>query len=80
MAQGERSAPLLAPSLDVRVVVGPGKVAGELLGHVVEVERGVEVVPAEYLEGREVVAVLSLREVGEGDPPLVALAVVRNEE
>ena len=45
-----------------------------------KVERRVEVVPSEHLEGRQVVAVLGLREVGEGDPAFLALAVVGDEE
>ena len=49
---------LLAPGLGVAVVVGPGEVLGQLPGDGVEVQRGVEVVPAEHLEGRQVVAVL----------------------
>src|SRR6185369_876822 len=43
-------------------------------------KRSVEVVPAEYLESRQVVAVLRPREVGEADLPLVPLAVVGDEE
>ncbi len=58
VAQGEGGAPALAPGLDVGVVVGPGEVLGQLLGDGVEVQRRVEVVPAEHLEGRQVVAVL----------------------
>ena len=42
--------------LDILVVVGPGESLGQLLGHVVEVQRGVAVVPAEHLEGRQVVS------------------------
>ena len=58
VAQGEGGAPARAPGLGVVVVVGPGEVLGQLAGDGVEVQRGVEVVPAEHLEGRQVVAVL----------------------
>ena len=37
---------------------GQARCCGQLLGDVVEVQRRVEVVPAEHLEGRQVVAVL----------------------
>ena len=46
----------------------------------VEVERRIEVVPSKHLEGGQVVAVLGLREVREGDPAFLALAVVGHEE
>ena len=59
---------------------GQGEVVGQLAGDGVEVERRVEVVPSEHLKGRQVVAVLGLREVGEGDPAFLALAVVGHEE
>ena len=81
VAQRERGAPVLAPGIGVvALVVRPGEVVGQLAGDGVEVERRVEVVPAEYLEGGQVVAVPGLREVREGDPALLALAVVGDEE
>ena len=80
VAQLEGGAPALAPSVGVVLVVGPSKVVGQLVGDSVEVERRVEVVPSEHLQGRHVVAVLGLREVGEGDSALLAVAVVGHEE
>ena len=80
MAQLEGGAPALAPCAGVTVVLGPGKVLGELRGNGVEVQRGVAVVPAEHLEGRQVVAVRGCREMGKADLPLVAHAVVGDEE
>ncbi|MBM4043207.1 MAG: hypothetical protein FJ290_32365 [Planctomycetes bacterium] len=80
MAQREGSAPALPPGRDIGLVIGPGKVLGERLGDVVEVERGVEVVPAEHLEGGEVMASPGRQEVREGDLALIALTVVRDEE
>ena len=80
VAQCEGRAPALAPGVGVVLVVRPGEVVAQLAGDCVEVERGVEVVPSEYLEGRQVVAVLGLREVGEGDAALPPLAVVGHEE
>ena len=80
MAQLKGGAPALAPSVGVALVVGPGEVVGQLAGDGVEVERRVQVVPAEHLEGGQVVAVLGLREVREGDPAFLALAVVGHEE
>ena len=52
----------------------------QLAGDGVKVERRVQVVPSEHLEGRQVVPVLGLREVGEGDPAFLALPVVGHEE
>ena len=80
VAKREGGAPLLAPRAGVTVVLGPGKVLGELRGNGVEVQRGVEVVPAEHLEGRQVVAVRGRREMSEADLPLVTHAVVGDEE
>ena len=80
VAQCEGRAPALAPGVGVVLVVGPSEVIAQLSGDGVEVERRVEVVPSEHLEGRQVVAVLGLREVGEGDPAFLALAVVGDEE
>ena len=80
MAQLEGGAPALAPGVGVALVVGPGEVVGQLAGDVVEVERRVEIVPAEHLERRQVVAVVALREVREGDAALLALTVVGDEE
>ena len=80
VAQFEGGAPVLAPSVGVVLVVGPGEVVGQLLCDSVEVERRIEVVPSKHLEGGQVVAVLGLREVREGDPAFLALAVVRDEE
>ena len=54
----EGGAPALSPSLGVVLIVGPSEVVAQLAGDGVEVERRVEVVPAEYLEGGQVVAVL----------------------
>ena len=80
MAQLEGGAPALAPSVVVALVVGPGEVVGQLASDGVEVERRVQVVPAEHLECGQVVAVLGLREVREGDPAFRAIAVVGHEE
>ena len=63
-----------------RLVVGPGQVCGQFAGHGVEVQWRVQVVPAEHLEGGQVVAVLRPREVGEADLARVPLAVVGDEE
>ena len=76
----EGGAPALAPGVGVVLVVGPGEVRGQLACDGVEVERRVKVVPAEYLEGRQVVAVPGLREVRKGDAAFLALAVVGHEE
>ena len=70
MAQPERGAPLLPPGLGIVLVVGPGEVVGQLPDHVVEVERRIEVVPAQDLQGREVAGRQRLGEMGERDPPL----------
>ena len=43
-------------------------------------QRRVEVIPAEHLERRQILSGLGLREMGEADLPLIALAVVRDEE
>ena len=80
VAQCEGSTPALAPGVGVVLVVGPGEVRAQLAGDGVEVERRVEVVPAEHLEGGQVVAVPGLREVREGDAALLALTVVGDEE
>ena len=80
VAQCEGSAPALPPGVGVAVVVGPGEVLGQLAGYLVEVERRIEVVPSEHLEGGQVIAVPGLREVGKGDVALLALAVVGHEE
>ena len=80
VAEPERPAPLLAPDLGIVLVIGPGEVVGQLPGHVVQVKRRVEVVPAQDLQSRQVACRLRLGEMGERDPPLVALAVVRDEE
>ena len=80
VAQCEGRAPALAPGLGVVLVVGPGEVVGQLVGDVIEVERRVEVVPTEHLECGQVVADPGPREVREGDPALLALAVVGDEE
>ena len=66
--------------LSVLVVVGPGELFVERVRDVVEVQGRVEVVPAEHLERRQVGLCSVLGEVGEADLPLVALAVVGNEE
>ena len=80
VAQLEGGAPALAPGVWVVLVVGPSKVVGQLVGDGVEVERRVEVIPSEHLEGRQVMAVPGLGEVSEGDPAFLALAVVGHEE
>ena len=80
VAQCEGGAPALAPSVGIALVVGPSEVVGQLAGDGVEVKRRVEVVPSEHLEGGQIVVVMGLREVGEGDPAFVALAVVGHEE
>ena len=80
VAQCEGRAPALAPGVGVVLVVGPGEVIAQLAGDGVEVERRVEVVPSEHLEGRQVVAVPELREMREGDAAFLALAVVGHEE
>ena len=80
MAQLEGGAPALAPSVGIVLVVGPCEVVGELAGDGVEVERCVEIVPAEHLERGQVVAVPGLREMRKGDAALLALAVVGDEE
>ena len=80
VAQCEGRAPALAPGVEVVLVVWPGEVVAQLAGNGVEVERRVEVVPAEYLEGGQVVAVPGLREVREGNAAFLALAVVGDEE
>ena len=59
---------------------GQASLLGERVRDVVEVERRVEVVPAQHLEGRQVGLLRVLREVGEADLTLVALAEVGNEE
>ena len=58
VAQGEGCTPARAPGFGVVLVLRPGEVLGQLAGHGVEVKRGVEVIPAEHLEGRQIVAVL----------------------
>ena len=58
VAQREGGAPALAPGLDVGVVVGPGEMLGQFSGDGVEVQRRVEVVPAEHFQGRQIVSVL----------------------
>ena len=80
MAQLESGAPALAPGVAIAVVVGPSEVVGQLACDGVEVERRVQVVPAEHLEGGQVVAVLGFREVREGDAAFLALAVVGHEK
>ena len=80
VAQREGRAPVLAPSVGVVLVVGPCQMVSQLTGDGIEMERRVEVVPAEHLERREIVALGRLREVGEGDAALVTFAVVGQEE
>src|SRR6266508_2763067 len=80
MAQGERCAPTLAPGLDVRVVIRPGEMFGQLLGNGVEMQCRVEVVPTEYLERRQVVAVLRVRKVGKADLPFVSFAIIGHKK
>ena len=80
MAQLEGAAPALAPGVGIVLVVGPCEVVGQLAGDGIEVERRVEIVPAEDLEGRDLLAIPGLREVREGDAALLALTIVRDEE
>jgi hypothetical protein len=78
--ESESGAPVVAPTLDIGVVVGPSEVLSQFFGDGVEVQRGVTVVPAEYLECRQIVFGLRLREMGEADLALIALAIVGDKE
>ena len=69
-----------APFFQIVWVVGPGELLNELIRHVVEVEGGVQVVPAEDLEGGQVVLLAMLGKVGEADLALLALAIVGDEK
>ena len=80
VAQREGGAPALAPRNGVVLVVGPCEMVGQLAGDGIEMERRVEIVPAEHLERRQVVAIGRFREVGEGDAALLAFTVVGHEE
>ena len=80
VAQCEGRAPALAPGVGVVLVVGPSEVIAKFADDGVEVERRIEVVPAEHLEGGQVAAVRGLREVREGNAALLALTVVGHEE
>ena len=80
VAQGKGGAPADAPVFRVGVVVGPGEVLGQLPGDCVQMEGRVEIVPAEHLEGWQIVTVLHPREVGKADLALVSLAVVGDKE
>jgi hypothetical protein len=80
VAERERGAPALAPGFGIAVIGGPGEVLAQFAGHGVEVQRGIAVVPAEHLEGWQIVAVLRAGELGEADLPLLPFPVVGDEE
>jgi hypothetical protein len=76
MAQVKGRAPAVSPSFDVRIVCRPSEVLRQLFGDIIEVQRCIEIVPAQHLEGRQIVAVLSLGKMREANLPLIALTIV----
>ncbi len=68
------------PALGVLLVLGPSELLAERIRNVVEVERGVKIVPAENFEDRQIVLLGVLGEVRKADPALLAFTVVGDEE